>query len=229
MQLGRPEVLCSPVGGVDAGVGEEAEQRCPLVVQVRHEFAVLVVRMSVIGEHLDPLGQIGDDCRTIVVVEVACVERFGEDVPYFAGCPPLDGRQVHDQLITAPGEMSKATLVCRLFESPVDNPAVTHHDAGELRRDHLAGLLEPPAVGDPVGGGPPARGDPEPGTFAADSPARLVGHDHLRAVHRLSDRVLHRHEIGPPGRRRHRGRRRSAPRAVPAPACHNGCSGRCRG
>jgi hypothetical protein len=74
-------LFCSPVGGVDAGVGEEAEQRCPLSVQVRHELAVLVVGVSVVGEHLDLLGEIGDYGRPLPGVEVQRIERLGEDGP----------------------------------------------------------------------------------------------------------------------------------------------------
>ena len=66
-----------------------------LRVQVRHELAVLVVRVSVLGEHLDPLGEIGDHHRSLGVVEVPGIERLGEQLSRTrAACSSRPGGQV---------------------------------------------------------------------------------------------------------------------------------------
>ena len=59
-----------------------------LGVQVRHELAVLVVGMSVVGEHLDPLGEVGDHRRPLAVFEVPGdrAPRSGSPAPCGA-CP----------------------------------------------------------------------------------------------------------------------------------------------
>ena len=112
------------------------------------------------------------------------------------GRVPRPGGQVDDELVTASEQMRQTRLVGGVLEAPVGSPAVSHHDAGELRRDHLAGLVEAAAVGHPVRSGVTGRSHPEPGTFAADAPSRLVGHDHGRVVHGFDDRGLHRDEGG---------------------------------
>src|SRR5579875_1795843 len=194
---GRPDGLFgSPVGGVDARVGEEGEQRLPLGAQVGHQLAVLVVRVSVIGKQLHPFSEIGDRCRPFVVVEVPRTKCVGQQLAHSPRRAPRPGRQIGDELVAATEEVGETGLVRRLLEAPVGSPAVSDHDAGVLRRDHLARLLEAAAVRHPVASRSRCRRDPEPRTLPTAAPTRLVGHDHLRVVQRRDDRVLHRDERG---------------------------------
>ena len=134
--------------------------------------------MSVVGEHLDPLGEVGDHRRPLGVTEVPGTERLGQDPAHLARCVACPDGQVDDELVTATENVGNARLVRRLVEAAVGSPAISHHDAGELRRDHLARLVKAAAVRYPVGGRASRGGDPEPGALATDAPTCLVGHDH---------------------------------------------------
>ncbi len=74
--------------------------------------------------------------------------------------------------------MSQATLMCRHLVLAVDDVAVTHERAVVVVSHEERRIIKAAVVGDLVGGGDPARRNPEPGPLAPYPPAGLV-HRHV--------------------------------------------------
>ena len=77
--------LASPVRGVDTGGGEVGEQGVVFDHEVFEEFAVLVVRVSALGQKLDAFGQINAYCGSFLDGQGAGVEAGVENVGDLAG------------------------------------------------------------------------------------------------------------------------------------------------
>jgi len=67
-------LLRPPVRGIDAVVCEEGEQGLFLGVEVLCELAVLVVGLSVVGEHRDALCEVGHDGLSLLFAEIPGIE-----------------------------------------------------------------------------------------------------------------------------------------------------------
>jgi hypothetical protein len=71
------------------------------------QLAVLVVGLSVVGEHLDALCEVGHDGLSLLLAEVPGFERLEEDLPDAARGGSCRGGQVGDQLVTSPEQGSR--------------------------------------------------------------------------------------------------------------------------
>jgi len=81
---------------------EEGEQGLFLGVEVLCELAVLVVGLSVVGEHRDALCEVGHDGLSLLFAEIPGIEGLDEDLP--GPCAEWivpHGGQVGDQLVTS--------------------------------------------------------------------------------------------------------------------------------
>ena len=119
-----------PVGGVDAGFGEEPEQGIAFFVEVGDKLAALVVWLGPATDQIDPFSQIDDDRSPLVVVEVSGVEGFFEDLAHDPGGGPSPRGQVFDQVVATSENVSQACLVGGLVVAGVGRPAVADDRAG---------------------------------------------------------------------------------------------------
>src|SRR6266508_739625 len=194
---GRPDaLLAAPVGGIDAGGGEEGEQRSALMAKVVDELAVGVVGMGLLEQQVEALADVDDCGGSVPFVEVAGVEGFEQEIVDLAWRASGPGRLVLDHLVAAPDEMGNAALVRSLRVAVVNDPAVTDDGPGVVGRDESDGLVEAPASGYVVDGGVLGGRHPQPDTLATDPPSGFI-HRHRRgAGDVLLDRVVGRDQIG---------------------------------
>src|SRR5579884_2985376 len=78
-------LFAAPVGGIDAGVSKEGEDRLPLVVEVGDQLAVGVVGMSLVGEQFDAVYEVGGHLLSASGAEVSGGEAILKQVLDLSG------------------------------------------------------------------------------------------------------------------------------------------------
>jgi hypothetical protein len=184
---GPEGVLGAPVGGVERGVEEEAEDGLVFGGQMRREAARVgeaarsAIEQAAKSIHVGAAGDGKAMCGDATGGMARARREGGLQQRLHLRGKRMVGMVQHHRA-TAAQQMCEARLMCGVDKLPVRRPAVALQDARVVGPEHPRRLGKPAAVFDRVGGGVRRGKGPEPVRVAADLPASLIGRDDRTAA-----------------------------------------------
>ena len=185
---GRSErVLGAPIGGVECGVEEEAEDGMEFGVEVNREAASIREATGPPIEQAPEAIEIGAACDGEAVIghgaggmAIAGGQGGAQQMIDLRRKRMMRGVQHHRA--TATEQMGQTGLMRGVNKLPIRRPAVALQDAGVVGAQHVRRLRKAAPVLDGVCRRGRRGKGPEPVRVAADFPAGFIGGDHRTAA-----------------------------------------------
>ena len=193
---GTNGLLAPPVGGWNARVMEEGEQRGAFLAEVLEQLTVFLLGRVPSKEKVhrsDDASRVDSssaDCGLVIQPVVAQTQSTAENPKDRMGhaCGASLGRL---EVLYAPADqVVQAGLMRCVFEAPIRTPAVAQQGSVEVAPEDGAGLLVAAAGHDPIDGYPVGDKDPEPVLVSAYFPSGLIGGDQRSLLHLTDKRVV---------------------------------------
>ena len=188
---GRPQGLFgAPVGGVDRGIEEKAEEGGEFDAEMRGEAAHGRQRADVIERRVQPRRDMAAGDRGPVprdrpgVPPVANAERLLQRGLHPAG--KLRAGMILAQVATPSQQMRETGLMRGRGELAIRCPPIAHQHAGVLGPEDAGGLGKASAGLNGIHRRLRRREGPQPVAVAVDPPARFIRRDHGTATNRLA-------------------------------------------
>ena len=188
---GRPQGLFgAPVGGVDRGIEEKAEEGGEFDAEMRGEAAHGRQRADVIERRVQPRRDMAAGDRGPVprdrpgVPPVANAERLLQRGLHPAG--KLRAGMILAQVATPSQQMRETGVMRGRGELAIRCPPIAHQHAGVLGPEDAGGLGKASAGLNGIHRRLRRREGPQPVAVAVDPPARFIRRDHGTATNRLA-------------------------------------------